>query len=543
MGVDVLVKTEEWRRLQDHFKEIKRLHLRHLFSADRRRAEKFTINEGDIYFDYSKNLINEKSMGLLLKLARSRNLETETEKMFNGDKINQTENRPVLHIALRNLSQTPIIHNQKDVMPGIMSVLKSMKKISERVRSGKWIGFSGEKITNVVNIGIGGSCLGPQMAIEALKHYTCSTIRFYFVSNLDGSHIEETLKDLDPAKTIFIVASKTFTTLETKTNAHTAKEWLVSHFNTEKAVSKHFLAVTSVPDKALSFGIDEKNILRIWDWVGGRFSLTSAIGLSVMMAVGYSEFMELLKGFQAMDNHFRRTPFEKNIPVIMALLGIWYNNFFRAETWAVIPYSQYLHLFPAYLQQLDMESNGKSVDKAGKVVEYQTGPIIWGKPGTDGQHAFFQLIHQGTRLIPCDFIGFCESLSHFQHHHKELMANFFAQTEALAFGKTREELKEEGVDPKLIPYRIFPGNRPTNTILIRNLTPYTLGKLIALYEHKIFSQGIIWDIFSFDQWGVELGKTLAKRIFSEMDDPFTQPLNHDSSTTALIEWFKKSAKS
>jgi len=542
MGMDVLVETEEWRKLKRHFEEIKKLHLRYLFSTDKKRAERFAIDEGDIYFDFSKNLINQKSIDLLLKLARGRNVDIEAEKMFRGDKINQTENRPVLHIALRNLSQSPIILNQKDVMPEIVSVLSAMEKISEAIRSGKQRGYSGEKIMNVVNLGIGGSCLGPRMVTEALKQYACSDLRFYFVSNVDGSHIAETLKNLDPEKTVFILASKTFTTIETMTNARTAKEWLVSHFNTEKAVLNHFLSITSAPEKALSFGVGADHIFKLWDWVGGRFSLTSAMGLSIMMAIGYSNFMELLKGFHAMDNHFRNTPFEKNIPVMMALLGIWYNNFFKAETWAVIPYSQYLYLFPTYLQQADMESNGKAVDKTGNPVEYQTGPVVWGKPGTDGQHAFFQLIHQGTKLIPCDFIGFCESLSVFENHHKELMANFFAQTEALAFGKTKKELEEEGIDPRLIPYRIFTGNRPTNTILVPKLTPYTLGKLIAMYEHKIFTQGVIWNIFSFDQWGVELGKTLAKRIFLEMDELHDKPLNHDSSTNALIKWFKKSAK-
>jgi glucose-6-phosphate isomerase len=542
MSRSVLKETTEWKELEIHFEKIKDLHLRDLFSSDKNRAKRFTLNEGDIYFDYSKNRIDKETINLLLKLAWRRDLKTEMEKMFKGEKINRTEKRPVLHVALRNLSNSQIFLDQKDIMPEIFSVLHTMKKTSDAVRSGKWKGFSRKKIKNVVHIGIGGSCLGPQMVVEALQPFTGTDLQFYFVSNLDGAHIAETLKSLDPEKTIFIVASKTFTTAETMSNARTAKKWVVSHYNSEKAILNHFLAITSDPEKALNFGLTEDNIFKIWDWVGGRFSLTSAIGLSIMMAIGYSNFMELLSGFHAMDNHFFNTPFEENIPVIMALLGIWYNNFFKAETQAVIPYSQSLSYLPAYLQQADMESNGKSVDQTGNMVEYQTGPVIWGKPGTDGQHAFFQLLHQGTRLIPCDFIGFCESLSHFGNQHKELMANFIAQTEALAFGKTKEKLIQEGGDPKLIPYRVFNGNRPSSTILIRRLTPHTLGKLIALYEHKIFTQGIIWNIFSFDQWGVELGKILASRIFLEMEEDFTETLSHDSSTNALIEWFKKSFK-
>jgi glucose-6-phosphate isomerase len=513
--------------------------LRDLFAADKKRAEKFTLIEDDICFDFSKNRITEETLQLLIQLAVSRNLKQEIQRMFNGEKINQTENRAVLHVALRNLGNQPIFVDGQDVMPGIFAVLEKMKKLAEGIRCGDWKGFSGKPIKNIVNIGIGGSDLGPRMVTEALKYYSYRGLTVYFVSNVDGTHIEETLRGLSPEETLFIVSSKTFTTMETMTNAFTAKQWILSHFESDKAISKHFLAISTNKKVVVEFGIDPDNMLEFWDWVGGRFSITSAIGLSIMISIGYDRFMELLKGFHHMDNHFRHTPFEKNIPVIMALLGIWYRNFFDAQTHAIFPYDQYLNRFPAYFQQGDMESNGKSVDRDGAAVNYQTGPIIWGEPGTEGQHAFFQLIHQGTLLIPSDFIGFVQSLNPIGDHHKKLMANFFAQTEALAFGKTREELGKENVPDWLIPYRTFDGNRPTNTILIKKLTPFTLGQLIAMYEHKIFTQGIIWNIYSFDQWGVELGKTLANKIIPELDKNQSAPLDNDSSTNSLISFFKK----
>ena len=495
--------------------------------------------EDDICFDFSKNRVTEETLQLLIQLADSRNLKQEIEWMFSGEKINRTEDRAVLHIALRNTDKHPIFVDGQDVMPGIFAVLEKMKTISEAIRQGDWKGFSGKPIKNIVNIGIGGSHLGPWMVTEALKYYSERDLKVYFVSNVDGTDISETLRELSPDETLFIAASKMFNTLETITNAYTAKEWLLSHFKSEKAISKHFLAISTNKKAVEEFGIDPDNMLEFWDWVGGRYSLTSAIGLPIMISIGYDRFMELLNGFHHMDNHFRHTPFEKNIPVIMALLGTWYRNFFNAQTHAIFPYDQYLSRFPAYFQQGDMESNGKSVDRDGAAVNYQTGPIIWGEPGTNGQHAFFQLIHQGTSLIPCDFIGFVQSLNPIGDHHKKLMANFFAQTEALAFGKARAELGKENVPDWLIPYRTFAGNRPSTTILIKKLTPFTLGQLIAMYEHKIFTQGVIWDIYSFDQWGVELGKTLAKKIIPELENNHTAPLNHDSSTNSLISFFKK----
>jgi glucose-6-phosphate isomerase len=534
-----ITETTQWKKLKDHYRKIKELHLRELFAADKKRAEKFTLIEDDICFDFSKNRVTEETLQLLIQLAVSRNLKQEIQRMFNGEKINRTEDRAVLHIALRNPGKQPIFVDGQDVMPAIFAVLEKMKKVSEEIRRGDWKGFSGKPIKNIVNIGIGGSDLGPRMATEALKYYSDRGLKVYFVSNVDGTDIKETLRELFPGETLFIVASKMFNTLETITNAFTAKEWLLSHFKSEKAISKHFLAISTNKKAVVEFGIDPENMLEFWDWVGGRYSLTSAIGLPIMISIGYDRFMELLKGFHHMDNHFRNTPFEKNIPVIMALLGTWYRNFFNARTQAIFPYDQYLSRFPAYFQQGDMESNGKSVDRDGAAVNYQTGPIIWGEPGTNGQHAFFQLIHQGTSLIPCDFIGFVQSLNPIGDHHKKLMANFFAQTEALAFGKTREELEKENVPDWLIPYRTFEGNRPTNTILIKKLTPFTLGQLIGMYEHKIFTQGVIWNIYSFDQWGVELGKTLAKKIIPELDKNHTAPPDHDSSTNSLISFFKK----
>jgi len=536
-----LTETREWKKLRDHYSKIKNLHLRDLFRSDPDRAKTFTILHGDIYFDYSKNRITETTIQYLIDLANSRQLKKEIEKMFTGQKINRTENRAVLHIALRNFSQSPIIHDGKDVMPEVLAVLKKMKKASETIRNGKWRGLSGKQIKNIVNIGIGGSDLGPRMVTEALKFYSQRELNLFFVSNIDGTDIAETLRTINPEETLFIIASKTFNTLETMTNTITARQWILSHFKTKKAIAKHFLALSTNKNAVTDFGIESDNIFDFWDWVGGRYSLTSAIGFSIMAAIGYDYFISLLKGFHAMDNHFRYTPFEKNIPVIMGLLGIWYNNFFNAQTHAVIPYDHYLSHFPAYLQQVDMESNGKQVDRQGNGVDYQTAPIIWGKPGTNGQHSFFQLIHQGTKLVPCDFIGFVKSLNPIENHHQKLMGNFFAQTEALAFGRTKEDLIKEEVPEHLTPYRTFEGNRPTNTILIKKLTPFTLGQLIAMYEHKIFTQGVIWNIYSFDQWGVELGKILSKKIIPELDRNYKNPLNHDSSTNALIEFFRKSS--
>jgi len=537
-----LTESKQWKELEAHSEEIKKLHLRDLFKSDRQRGKRFSLldEEGEIYLDYAKNLIEPKTVDLLLQLAESRNLKEEIERMFRGEPINVTEKRAVLHIALRNLSNSPIYVDQKDVMPEVTAVLEKMKDTAGRIRSGEWLGFTGKKIKNIVNIGIGGSDLGPKMVCEALKFYADSGQRLFFVSNVDGTDITETLKELDAAETLFIIASKTFTTQETMTNAHTAREWLLGKLQNKAAVAAHFIALSTNEQGVVQFGIAKENIFTFWDWVGGRYSLTGAIGLSIMIALGAENFIELLQGFHTMDNHFREAAFEKNMPIILALLGIWYNNFLGAHTHALLPYDQYLHRFPAYFQQGDMESNGKSVDREGRPVNHQTGPIIWGEPGTNGQHAFYQLIHQGTKLIPCDFIGFVHSLNPRGDHHRKLMANFFAQTEALAFGKTAGQLKAEGVVDDLIPYKSFSGNRPTNSILVKKLTPRSLGKLIALYEHKIFVQGIIWNIFSFDQWGVELGKVLAKKILPELEPEAALPQAHDSSTTALIRFFKES---
>jgi glucose-6-phosphate isomerase len=538
-----LYKTQAWKELEDHYRQMKTYRLKELFDNDKDRAETFTLYEGDICFDFSKNLINGETIKLLVKLAEQCRLKDEIEDMFNGEKINCTEGRAVLHVALRDRRGQPVYVKEngekKNVMPEILAVLEQMKQVSDKVRSGQWKGASGKSIKNIVNIGIGGSHLGPLMVTEALQFYSLRDLTVRFISNVDGTDIIETLRDLDPGETLFIVASKTFTTTETMTNAETAKQWVLDHFSTmqPRAVTKkHFLALSTNKKEVEKFGIDPGNMFRFWDWVGGRFSLTSAIGLSIMMSIGYDRFIELLEGFHSMDNHFRKTTdFKKNIPVVMALLGIWYRNFFNAQTHAILPYDHYLKHFPAYFQQGDMESNGKSVDRQGNLVAYQTGPVIWGEPGTNGQHAFFQLIHQGTSLIPCDFIGFVQSLNPTSCHHQQLMANFLAQTRALAFGKTRQELIEESTEKRLIPYKTFPGNKPTNTILIKKLTPFTLGQLIAMYEHKIFTQGIIWDINSFDQYGVELGKTLAEEILDYLKAPQTAPLDVDSSTKNLIK--------
>ena len=532
----------EWKDLEKHFEGVKNLHLRDLFESDDDRAERFTLEACGLCLDYSKNLITGRTMELLLDLARACDLENERERMFSGERINHTENRPVLHVALRNLSGDPILVDGSDVMPGVSAVLESMKEISGKIRAGKWVGFSGQPVRNIINIGIGGSDLGPVMVTEALKYYSQRDLTVRFVSNIDGTHIQEALRGLDPEETLFIVASKTFTTQETMTNAATAREWLLEKLHSKAAVARHFIALSTNAEAVRDFGISTDNMLEFWDWVGGRYSLTSAIGLSIMISIGYDNFMKLLRGFHQMDTHFRTAPIHENMPVILALLGVWYNNFFHADTHAILPYDQYLHRFPAYFQQGDMESNGKSVDRAGRPVSYQTGPVIWGEPGTNGQHAFYQLIHQGTKLIPADFIGFARSLNETGDHHNKLMANLFAQTEALAFGKSPEAVRAEGVKEDLVPFKVFSGNRPTNTILAPELDPVVLGSLIALYEHKIFTQGIIWNVNSFDQWGVELGKALASRILPELDSSFSGELKHDSSTNSLISYYRNHRK-
>jgi len=542
-------QTSSWKKLAAHYEKMKKVHMRTLFKEDPERFEKFHILFDEILFDYSKNIITEETMKLLFELANECRLKDSIELMFTGDKINETEKRAVLHIALRNRTNTPIYVDGEDVMPKVNRVLEQMKKFSTDVISGEWKGFTGKRITDIVNIGIGGSDLGPYMVTEALKPYKKPEIQVHFVSNVDGTHIAETLKKLNPETTLFIVSSKTFTTQETMTNAHTARKWFLSYANDEKHIKKHFVAVSTNEKEVVKFGIDPQNMFVFWDWVGGRYSLWSAIGLSIACTVGFENFESLLEGAYEMDQHFKNTPFERNIPVIMGLLGIWYNNFFGAESYAILPYDQYLHRFPAYLQQGDMESNGKCVDRSGKRVDYQTGPIIWGEVGTNGQHAFFQLIHQGTKLIPADFIAFAISHNPVGDHHQKLLSNFFAQTEALMKGKTEEEVVNElsamGKTPeeieRLKPYRVFEGNKPTNSILIKKLTPKNLGKLIAMYEHKIFVQGIIWNIFSFDQWGVELGKQLASKILPELADD-NEVKSHDSSTNGLINTYKKFAK-
>ena len=524
----------EWKALKAHFEQIKDVHMRTLFAEDAERGTRFTLEACDIFVDYSKNRINAETMKLLLALAEAVDLRQAIDDMFAGRKINETENRAVLHVALRNRSNTPIKVDGKNVMPEVNAVLEKMAGFSRRIRSGEWKGHTGKPIRNIVNIGIGGSDLGPVMAYEALKPYSDRKLTVRFVSNVDGTHIAEATRDLDPSETLFIVASKTFTTQETMTNAESAKAWLLKSFGDVSSVAKHFVALSTNAEKVSAFGIDTANMFEFWDWVGGRYSLPSAIGLPLMIAIGPDNFFALLDGYHAMDRHFAEAPFEKNLPATLALLGIWYNNFFDAQTQAILPYDQYLSRIAAYFQQGDMESNGKYVTKRGKHVNYQTGPIIWGEPGTNGQHAFYQLIHQGTKLIPCDFIGFCKSQNPISDHHDKLMSNFFAQTEALAFGKTEEQVRAEGVPEKLIPHKVFQGDRPTNTILAKKLTPQVLGQLIAMYEHKIFVQGVVWDIFSFDQWGVELGKALANKILPELKSEADPELKHDSSTNALI---------
>ena len=533
-------KRAVWRDLQDHYTTMQGLHLRNLFADDPGRGERMTTEAAGVYLDYSKNRINDKTLKLLIELAEQSGLRARIDAMFRGEKINATENRAVLHVALRAPKCASIIVDGKNVVPEVHAVLDKMAAFANRIRSGQWKGHSGKLIRNIVNIGIGGSDLGPVMAYEALKYYSDRAVTFRFVSNVDGTDFVEATRDLDPAETLFIVSSKTFTTLETMTNAQSAREWSLRGLGGDaKAVAKHFVAVSTNAEKVTEFGIDIANMFEFWDWVGGRYSMDSAIGLSTMLAIGPDHFQTMLAGFHAIDEHFRTAPLERNLPVLMGLLAVWYNDFFGAETVAVLPYDQYLKRFPAYLQQLTMESNGKRVTLDGVVVDYQTGPIYWGEPGTNGQHSFYQLIHQGTRLIPCDFIAFGQALNTLGRHHDMLVANVFAQTEALAFGKTREQVKAEGTPDWLVPHRVFEGNRPSNTILMDRLTPAALGKLVALYEHCVFTQGVIWEIDSFDQWGVELGKVLAQRIIPELETKTQPKLGHDSSTDNLIRRYRK----
>ena len=532
-----LTELSAWKALESNYQQIKDVHLRQLFADDAKRGERLTAEAVGIYLDYSKHRITDETLKLLLKLAEESGLRERIDAMFSGEKINITENRAVLHVALRAPKTEKILVDGKDVVPEVHAVLDAMAAFADRLRSGAWTGHTGKRIKNVINIGIGGSDLGPVMAYEALKHYSKRDMVFRFVSNVDGTDFAEATVDLDPEETLFIISSKTFTTLETMTNAHTARDWSLKKLGDEKAVAKHFVAVSTNAAEVSKFGIDTANMFGFWDWVGGRYSMDSAIGLSTMLAVGPENFRKLLAGFHEMDEHFRTAPFAKNLPVLMGLLSVWYNDFFGAQTVAVLPYDQYLKRFPAYLQQLTMESNGKHVTLSGEHVDYETGPIFWGEPGTNGQHSFYQLIHQGTKLIPCDFIGFGKTLNPLGNHHDLLMANVFAQGEALAFGKTPEQVKAEGTPDWLVPHRVFEGNRPSNTILIEELTPEVLGKLVALYEHSVFTQGAVWQIDSFDQWGVELGKVLAKNIIPELEGSPTG--KHDSSTNTLIGVYKK----
>ncbi|EEW2545076.1 TPA: glucose-6-phosphate isomerase [Escherichia coli] len=538
-------QTAAWQALQKHFDEMKDVTIADLFAKDGDRFSKFSATFDDqMLVDYSKNRITEETLAKLQDLAKECDLEGAIKSMFSGEKINRTENRAVLHVALRNRSNTPILVDGKDVMPEVNAVLEKMKTFSEAIISGEWKGYTGKAITDVVNIGIGGSDLGPYMVTEALRPYK-NHLNMHFVSNVDGTHIAEVLKKVNPETTLFLVASKTFTTQETMTNAHSARDWFLKAAGDEKHVAKHFAALSTNAKAVGEFGIDTANMFEFWDWVGGRYSLWSAIGLSIVLSIGFDNFVELLSGAHAMDKHFSTTPAEKNLPVLLALIGIWYNNFFGAETEAILPYDQYMHRFAAYFQQGNMESNGKYVDRNGNVVDYQTGPIIWGEPGTNGQHAFYQLIHQGTKMVPCDFIAPAITHNPLSDHHQKLLSNFFAQTEALAFGKSREvveqEYRDQGKDPAtldyVVPFKVFEGNRPTNSILLREITPFSLGALIALYEHKIFTQGVILNIFTFDQWGVELGKQLANRILPELKDD-KEISSHDSSTNGLINRYK-----
>ena len=538
MSPKPLTDSPAWKALQSHHKEVSGLHLRELFAADPKRGVKFTAEACGLYLDYSKNRVTGQTLELLFDLAEERGLRGRIDAMFRGEKINSTENRAVLHTALRAPRGQKIVVDGQDVVPAVHEVLDKMAAFADRIRSGQWLGHTGKKIRNVINIGIGGSDLGPVMAYEALKFYSDRALRFEFVSNVDSDDFAEAVHGLDPSVTLFVVSSKTFTTLETMTNARTAREWVLRGLGgDESAIAKHFVAVSTNAEKVREFGIDTANMFGFWDWVGGRYSMDSAIGLSTMVAIGPENFRAMLAGFREMDEHFRTAPFEKNLPVIMGLLGVWYGDFFDAQTAAVLPYEQYLKRFPAYLQQLTMESNGKSITLDGRHVDYNTGAVYWGEPGTNGQHSFYQLIHQGTHLIPCDFIGFSKTLNPIGAHHDILIANMFAQAEALAFGKTAEEVRAEGTREDLVPHRVFEGNRPSNTILAEIVDPATVGKLVALYEHLVFTQGVIWDINPFDQWGVELGKVLAQRIIPELESDTA--LHHDSSTNALISRYRR----
>lgn len=533
-----LTELSSWKELEKHFSQISKLTLRQLSRQDRDRANRFAINDLDIHFNYSRQKVNGDTMGLLTQLANERDLKDKIETMFSGQKINTTENRAVLHIALRAPVESSIFVDGEDVMPGVHQVLNRMAAFSDKVRNGDWLGHTGKPIKNIINIGIGGSDLGPVMAYEALKHYAPDDMNFRFVSNIDGSDLAEAISGLKAEETLFIVASKTFTTLETMVNAQSAREWIVCEIKDEKAVSKHFIAVSTNENEVRKFGIDTGNMFGFWDWVGGRYSIISAIGISTMIAIGKENYYKLLRGFHEMDNHFRTTPFERNIPVIMGLLAVWNNNFLKSDTQAVLPYDNYLKRFPAYLQQLTMESNGKQVTLNGQRVNYQTGPVYWGEPGTNGQHSFYQLIHQGTKIVPCDFIGFKEPLNPWPMHHSYLMANMIAQGEALAFGKNQEEVELEGTEAGLVNHKVFEGNRPSSTFILPKLTPENLGKLVAMYEHSVFVQSVIWDINPFDQMGVELGKVLAKTIIDEIQNP-EKHLAHDDSTNALINLLRK----
>lgn len=534
-----LTQRQAWRALQQHYSTVRDLHLRDLFAEDPQRGQRLSVEGVGLYLDYSKNRITDETLRLLLQLAGECGLRERIDAMFSGEHINVTEDRAVLHVALRAPRNESIQVDGQNVVPEVHAVLDKMSRFCERVRSGEWHGFTGKRIRSIVNIGIGGSDLGPVMAYEALKHYSDRDLTFRFVSNVDGTDFVEATRDLNPEETLFVVSSKTFTTLETMTNARSARAWALRTLKDEEAVANHFVAVSTNAKEVSKFGIDTANMFEFWDWVGGRYSMDAAIGLSTMLSIGPDEFRAMLGGFHAMDEHFRTTPFERNLPVLMGLLTVWYNDFFGAQTVGVMPYDQYLKRFPAYLQQLTMESNGKSVTLDGRLVDYQTGPIFWGEPGTNGQHSFYQLIHQGTKLIPCDFLGFCETLNPLGDHHDLLMANLFAQTEALAFGKTPEQVKAEGTPDWLAPHRTFAGNHPTNTILADRLTPATLGALVALYEHSVFTQGAIWGVDSFDQWGVELGKVLAVRIIPELAGEGEPDLKHDSSTNTLIRRYRE----
>ena len=540
MSLLPLRQRPAWTLLEKHYQNIKDINLRQAFANDARRGDRLAIEAAGIYLDYSKNLITDETLNLLLQLAQESGLRDHIDAMFHGKEINVSEKRAVLHVALRAPRDEAIIYNGRNIVPDVHAVLDRMAQFSDRVRNGDWKGYSGRRIRNVINIGIGGSDLGPVMAYEALKHFSDRSMTFRFVSNVDGTDFVEAVRDLEPAETLFIISSKTFTTLETMTNALSAREWMLTHLNGDTAgIAKHFVAVSTNAEEVSKFGIDTANMFGFWDWVGGRYSMDSAIGLSTMLAIGADNFRDMLAGFHEMDEHFRMAPFERNLPVLMGLIALWYNNFFDAQTVAVLPYEQYLKRFPAYLQQLTMESNGKHVTLEGARVDYSTGPIYWGEPGTNGQHSFYQLLHQGTRFIPCDFIAFARTTNPLGRHQDMLIANVLAQTEALAFGKTIEEVKKEATPDWLVPHRLFDGDRPSNTILLESLTPAALGKLVALYEHSVFTQGTIWQIDSFDQWGVELGKQLAKKILRELESSEDPQLAHDSSTNALIRRYRK----